>query len=190
MRLAFTAGWPYRARMAFRTWGRLLLAALVAGVLAGAGQLGLAYGLGLVRFARAFEPAVANQWPAQLAWVAWFAMLAATAGALVADRLARRQGLPATPGSAAALAAAAALGALAVAPLAMQPARAAEIAGIEPVPAAGWAALFGGIVGFPAALAALRERLVARNIVTVGGALWLLALLAVAPSLGPADPLP
>jgi hypothetical protein len=67
--------------MAYRTWGRVLLAALGVALLAGAGQLGFAYGLGIVRFARDFEP-VPSQWTAQLAWVAWFAMTAAIVGAL------------------------------------------------------------------------------------------------------------
>ena len=41
--------------MAFRTWGRLLLTALGVSVLAGAGQLGVAYGFGIVRLTGAFH---------------------------------------------------------------------------------------------------------------------------------------
>ncbi|MFD0823162.1 hypothetical protein ACFQ0D_33680, partial [Micromonospora zhanjiangensis] len=80
--------------IAFRSWGRVLLAAAVVGLLAGAGQLGIAYGLGVVRFVRSFAGGAANLWPAQLTWASWFAMVAAVAGAVVGERLARRRGLP------------------------------------------------------------------------------------------------
>ncbi|MFD0787733.1 hypothetical protein ACFQZ8_27830, partial [Micromonospora azadirachtae] len=59
--------------MAIRTWGKLLLTALGVSVLAGAGQLGLAYGLGIVRLTGSFTGSTVNQWPAQLTWVGWFA---------------------------------------------------------------------------------------------------------------------
>lgn len=110
--------------MAIRTWGKLLLTALGVSVLAGAGQLGVAYGFGIVRLTGAFTGATVNQWPAQLVWVAWFAANAAVAGAVLAGRLARRGPVPATTGRHLAVGAAAALGATAVAPLCMQPARA------------------------------------------------------------------
>ncbi|HEY0696200.1 MAG TPA: hypothetical protein VGD43_00140 [Micromonospora sp.] len=47
--------------MAFRTWGRVLLVAFGVGLVAGAGQLGFAYGLGVVRFAGSFA-SPANRW--------------------------------------------------------------------------------------------------------------------------------
>ncbi|WP_203860638.1 hypothetical protein [Plantactinospora mayteni] len=176
--------------MAYRTWGRVLLAALLVGIVSGAGQLGIAYGLGLVRFDRSFDAATANQWPAQLVWVGWFAMLAAVLGAMVADRLVRRYTLPTTLGNRAAISALAALGALAVAPLSMQPARAAQVASADPVALTGVAAAVGAGVGFVAALAALSHRPVLWNIGAVTGVVWFLAVLSVLPSLGPADPMP
>ncbi|MER6593085.1 hypothetical protein ABT214_14780, partial [Micromonospora purpureochromogenes] len=77
--------------MAFRTWGKLLFTAFGVSVLAGAGQLGMAYGFGIVRLNGAFTDV--NRWPAQLAWVGWFAVTAAVVGAVVTVRLARRVGL-------------------------------------------------------------------------------------------------
>src|SRR5918997_4119773 len=136
--------------MAYRTWGRVLLAALGVALLAGAGQLGFAYGLGIVRFARDFEP-VPSQWTAQLAWVAWFAMTAAIIGALAADRLARNEGYTAGTGSRIAYAVAAGVGACAVAPLSMLPAQGSSVPGVSPVMIAGLSAMLGAVGGvFPA----------------------------------------
>ncbi|MFD0973289.1 hypothetical protein [Plantactinospora endophytica] len=176
--------------MAYRTWGRVLLAALLVGLVSGAGQLGMAYGLGLVRFNRGFDGAAVNQWPAQLVWVGWFAMVAAVLGGIVADQLVRRYSLPSVLGSRAAISAVAALGALAVAPLCMQPARTAQVASADPVTLAGVAAALGALVGLAATLAVLSYRPVAWNVGAITGAVWFLALLSVLPSLGPTDPLP
>lgn len=176
--------------MAFRTWGRRLLCALGVAALAGAGQLGFAYGLGIVRFARAFDNAAQPQWPAQLAWVSWFAMVAAVAGAVAAERLARREGYACGTRARAALSCAAGFGAAAVAPLCMLPARAAQVASVDPVSVTGLSAGLGAVVGMFAALAVLTYRPIAWNVAAITGCMWLLALVSVAPSLGPTDPLP
>src|SRR5205085_1792596 len=138
-------GWQPPARdrnlpgMAFRTWARIMLATFGVGALAGASQLGVAYGLGVVRLTRAFAGVGRDEWPAQLAWVSWFAMAAAVIGtAGGASLLARVR--PTAPevrplgvGTATALALCAGLGAAVVVPLTMQPARTAQVAGIDPV---------------------------------------------------------
>src|SRR3954452_19879350 len=67
--------------MAFRTWVRLLGATLGVAAVAGACQLGVAYGLGILRLTRVLDVTTRDQWTAQLAWVAWFAMMAAVIGA-------------------------------------------------------------------------------------------------------------
>ena len=115
--------------MAFRTWGRLLLTALGVSVLAGAGQLGIAYGFGIVRLTGAFTGTTVNQWPAQLVWVGWFAANAAVVGAVLTGRLARRDAPAASTGRQLAVAGAAALGATVVAPLlhAARPGRRADL---------------------------------------------------------------
>ncbi|BFU47047.1 hypothetical protein [Krasilnikovia sp. MM14-A1004] len=72
--------------MAFRTWARLLPVTLGMAALAAAGQLGLAYGLGIVQLTQVLDVTARDQWTAQLAWVAWFAMNAAVAGAIAGAR--------------------------------------------------------------------------------------------------------
>ncbi|MER7439683.1 hypothetical protein [Micromonospora avicenniae] len=175
--------------MAFRTWGRLLLTALGVSVLAGAGQLGLAYGLGIVQLTGSFTGSTVDQWPAQLTWVGWFAANAAVAGAVLTERLARRDTEPATTGRVLAVGTAAALGAFVVAPLCMQPARAAELVSVDPVFAVGICAVLGAVVGAGAAIAVLLTPPLGWNIAAVAGAVWLLALTSTLPSLGAAGSL-
>ncbi|MEU5565651.1 hypothetical protein [Micromonospora musae] len=170
--------------MAFRTWGRLLLTALGVSVMAGAGQLGLAYGLGIVRLTGAFTGATVNQWPAQLVWVGWFAANATVAGAVLTERLARRDPGPSTTGRVLAVGAAAALGAFTVAPLCMQPARMVEIGSVDPVLAVGICAILGAVVGAGAAIAVLLNPPLGWNVAATAGAVWLLALASTLPSLG------
>ncbi|WP_124819806.1 hypothetical protein [Micromonospora ureilytica] len=176
--------------MAFRTWGRLLLTALGVSVLAGAGQLGVAYGFGIVRLTGAFTGTTVNQWPAQLVWVGWFAANAAVAGAVVTGRLARRDAPAASTGRQLAVAGAAALGATVIAPLCMQPARAAELISVDPVWAVGICAVVGAVIGAGAAIAVLFRPELGWNMAAVAGTVWLLALISVLPSLGTAGPLP
>ena len=166
--------------MAFRTWGRLLLTALGVSVLAGAGQLGVAYGFGIVRLTGAFTGTTVNQWPAQLAWVGWFAANAAVAGAVLTGRLARRDAPAASTGRQLAVAGAAALGATVIAPLCMQPARAAELISVDPVWAVGICAVVGAVIGAGAAIAVLFRPELGWNMAAVAGAVWLLALISVA----------
>ncbi|MEW1589028.1 hypothetical protein AB0283_26705 [Micromonospora vinacea] len=176
--------------MAFRTWGRLLLTALGVSVLAGAGQLGVAYGFGIVRLTGAFTGTTVNQWPAQLVWVGWFAANAAVAGAVLTGRLARRDAPAASTGRQLAVGGAAALGATVIAPLCMQPARAAELISVDPVWAVGICAMVGAVIGAGAAIAVLFRPELGWNMAVVAGAVWLLALISVLPSLGTAGPLP
>ncbi|WP_422736942.1 hypothetical protein ACN263_26170 [Micromonospora sp. WMMD729] len=176
--------------MAYRTWGRLLLTALGVSVLAGAGQLGVAYGFGIVRLTGAFTGSTVNQWPAQLVWVGWFAANAAVAGAVLTGRLARRDVPPASTGRHLAIGGAAALGATAVAPLCMQPARAAELISVDPVWAVGICAILGAVIGAGAAIAVLLRPELGWNMAAVAGTIWLLALVSVLPSLGTTGPLP
>src|SRR3982751_5792956 len=129
--------------MAFRTWAKLLGATLGVGALAGASQLGLAYGLGILRLTRVVTVTTRDQWTAQLAWVAWYAMTAAVIGALVGRTLlaqARstaqaRNTAQARPGAGTriALSLVAGIGGAVVVPLTMQPARTAQIDGVHPV---------------------------------------------------------
>jgi len=179
--------------MAFRTWAKLLAATLGVGALAGASQLGLAYGLGIVRLTRVLDVTTRDQWTAQLAWVAWVPMLAAVAGALAGANLLRRWA-PGSPvpgvGTELALAFSAAIGAGLVVPLTMQPARTAQVAGVDPVVVIAICAGLGALVGVFAAWAALAQAIARWSLATMGAAVWVIALVSVAPSLAPSDPLP
>ena len=173
--------------MAFRTWGRLLLTALGVSMLAGAGQLGIAYGFGIVRLTGDFPDV--NRWPAQLAWVGWFAVTAAVVGAVLTGRLVRREGLPQDTPVQLAISGAAALGALVVAPLCMQPARAVELSAVDPVWAVGICAVAGAVVGAGAASAVLLRPPLGWNVALLGGAVWLVALVSAAPGVLSTGPL-
>ncbi|MEU7906094.1 hypothetical protein [Actinoplanes sp. NPDC049118] len=179
--------------MAFRTWAKLLSATLGVAALAGASQLGLAYGLGIVRLTRVLDVTTRDQWTAQLAWIAWFAMTAAVAGALAGVVLLRRW----SPGPARlgvgtelALSFAAAIGAGVVVPLTMQPARTAQVAGVDEVVVIAICAGLGALVGIFAAWAALAQAVARWSVVVTGIAVWVIAVVSVAPSLAPSDPLP
>jgi hypothetical protein len=169
--------------MAFRTWAKLFWATLGAGALAGASQLGLAYGLGVLRLTRVIDVTARDQWVAQLAWVAWIAMTSAAAGAMVGRPL-----LPRAAGAGTRLVAAvaAALGAAVVVPLTMQPARTAQIDGVRPVFIIGVCAALGAAVGILAAYAALSRAVARWNLTAVGLAVWVIAIVSVTPS----DPFP
>ncbi|MFI7540234.1 hypothetical protein [Actinoplanes sp. NPDC049599] len=179
--------------MAFRTWAKLLAATLGVGALAGASQLGLVYGLGIVRLTRVLDVTTRDQWTAQLAWVAWMPMLAAVLGALVGAALLRRwspgSGLSGV-GTELALAFSAAIGAGVVVPLTMQPARTAQVDGVNAVVVIAICAGLGALVGVFAAWAALAQVIARWSLLTMGAAVWLIALVSVAPSLAPSDPLP
>ncbi|MDO3684491.1 hypothetical protein [Micromonospora sp. C28ISP2-4] len=176
--------------MAFRTWGRLLLTALGVSVLAGAGQLGIAYGFGVVRLDGAFVDVSVNRWPAQLVWVGWFAAVATVAGAVLTERFARRDDDQGGTTELLSVAGVSALGAMVVAPLCMQPARAAELGGsVDPVWAAGICAALGAVVGAGAAIAVLLKPPFGWGVAITAGIVWLLALLSVAPTIVSSRPL-
>ncbi|MET7671308.1 hypothetical protein [Micromonospora luteifusca] len=176
--------------MVSRTWRNLLLTALGIGMLAGAGQLGIAFSFGIVQLTGASTGVAVNQWPAQLVWVGWFAAHAAVAGTVVAARLARRFGVLGSTGRLVAVAAAAALGATVVAPLCIRPAQAAERFSVDPILAVGICATLGALVGAGAAIAVLVKPPLGWNMAALGGVVWLLALVSVVPSLATAGPLP
>ena len=166
--------------MAFRTWAKLLGSTFGAAALSGAGQLGLAYGLGLLDFSRAIEVTASDGWNAQLAWVSWFAMTAAAAGGLAGhSRLPERAGA----GTRLSAGIAAGLGAATIVPLTMQPAREAAVAGVNAVFVIGACAVLGSAAGIFAAYAALGRSAARWSLVTLGSVVWLIALVSVAPSL-------
>ncbi|WP_431727816.1 hypothetical protein [Verrucosispora sp. TAA-831] len=175
--------------MAHRTLSRLLLTAFGVSLLTAAGQLGVAFGFGILRLTGTFTGATVNQWPAQLVWAGWFAANAAVVGAVLTERLAERHGGLTGTHRQLAVACSAALGAVVVAPLCMRPARAVELVSVDPVWAVAICAVLGAVVGAGAALAALLRPTFAWNMAGIAGTVWLLALLSVAPSLASTGPL-
>jgi hypothetical protein len=173
--------------MPFRTWATVLGATLGVAALAGASQLGLAYGLGILRLTRILDVTTRDQWTAQLAWVAWIAMTSAVVGGMIG-----RLRLPVRSGAGMRIlaAVAAGLGGAVVVPLTMQPARTAQVAGVQPVFVIGVCAGLGALIGIFAAYAAINRQVARWSLTTVGAAIWVLAIVSVAPSLAPSDPLP
>jgi hypothetical protein len=172
----------------------MLTATLGVAALAAAGQLGVAYGLGIVRLTRILDVTTRDQWTAQLAWVAWLAMTSAVVGAVLGVRLASRRTYHQLPANGVGMVIAVALiagaGAALVVPLTMQPARTAQIAGVHPVLVIGISAALGAFAGVPAAVAALMTTVARWSLLGVSVGVWAIALLSVAPSLAPGDPLP
>ncbi|MCW6004515.1 hypothetical protein K1W54_07960 [Micromonospora sp. CPCC 205371] len=174
--------------MALRTWGRVLVTALAVGLLASTSQLGVAFGLGIVRLDRTFTAAEENQWMAQLAWLTWFPIVAAVAGAIAADRRAVRHGYHGGTGSRMLYSIAASIGAAVAVPLAMLPARGADVPTGDPVLIIGLSAGLGAIAGLFAAIAVLSQDALFWNVVVVTAGAWLLGLISMGQSLG--DPQP
>ncbi|WP_157411255.1 hypothetical protein [Actinoplanes rectilineatus] len=172
--------------MAFRSWVKLSATTATAAAVVGAGQLGIAYALTLVRFDRVIEVTARDQWTSQLAWVAWIAMTAAAIGAVVGVSL-RQRWLPQPVGTGGALVMglSAALGALATLPLTMQPARAAQVTGVHPAFVIGVCAGLGAAIGIFAAWAAAARPAARWNIVTLTVLMWIVALISIGPSLKP-----
>ncbi|WP_433792847.1 Hansenula MRAKII killer toxin-resistant protein 1 [Actinoplanes sp. CA-252034] len=151
-------------------------AATAAGIAAGAGaaQLGLGYGLGVIAW-----PVTASEadsiWLGSLGWAAWITASATVLGAVIAGRLRaersdRWRGLWRF-----ALAASAALGALVIVALVALPARAAVRTGaMSPQAVAAGYATAGLVAGLMVAFWAVSSGPVAANL--IGTALWLWAL--------------
>jgi hypothetical protein len=184
--------------MATRGWGGSIALAIGVGAGAAAAQLGVAYGLGIVTWPTATDPAGERAWLAGLAWTTWIAATATVLGAIVADRLSpgepgaapqrRRPGstarVPAGPMATTAwrlvLALTAAVGGLLTVALVAVPARAAHRQGALPAQAvAGGYAVVGVVVGVLVALAALSARAIAANTVLTTAYVWLLGTGAV-----------
>lgn len=184
--------------MALRTWLKALGAAFAGAAVVGAIQLGAGYGLDLVRLPRDFTGPAVDHWPAQLTWLAWFAVVATTVGAYAGHRIAagrparHRAGSGRTTGYGLARSVVFALvaasgAAVAVVGLSALPARAA-VGPEQPVLAVALTGGVGAAVGVLAAVAATAHPALRWNLLLVTGALWLLAIGSVAPVLRAGDP--
>jgi hypothetical protein len=182
--------------MATRGWGGSI--ALAVGVAAGtaAAQLGVAYGLGIMAWTAATDPAGRSVWLASLAWTTWIAGTSTAIGAIVADRLSaagpgsappRRRPGGGTPAGSVATTAwrlvivlTAAVGGLLTVALVAVPARAAQRPEtFAPQMIAGGYAVVGVAVGILIAIAALSARPVASNVILTTTYVWALAIASV-----------
>ncbi len=174
-----------------RRWARVLSTAAGTAAVAGAGQLGIAYGLGMVHLSTGIP--AAGMWETQLTWVAWIAALAVLAGAAGGTWMARRGEAGARPGARGSLelgqrivvSMAAAVGAGTVIFLTALPARTIDLSGSDPALEAALAALLGVVVGILAAVTTMSLRVAAVSVVTIVTVVWLIALASVTPTLGP-----
>ena len=166
--------------MEFRTWATLLGTTLASAAWAGASQLGLAYGIGILRFTRVFDVTARDQWTAQLAWVAWIAMTAGAVGGMYGRRRLPEQ---AGAGTRVLTAIFAGLGAAAVVPLTMQPARTTQVAEVNALLVIGICAGLGALGGVVAGYAALSRPAARWSFATLGITVWVVAIASVAPSL-------
>jgi hypothetical protein len=177
--------------MAVRGWGGPIATAVGGAAAAGAAQLGLGYGLGIIAWLPASNGASEAAWKASLAWATWIAASSTIAGALLADRAASTSTRVTTIGGGGAnqvtlalwrvaLALAAAVGALVTVALVAVPARAAVRADtFSPQTIAAGYAVLGVVVGLLVAIAALAARAIAANLIATGGWLWAVAILDV-----------
>src|SRR6266536_4254093 len=73
--------------MATRGWGGSIALAVGAAAGTASAQLGVVYGLGIMAWTGATDPAGESAWLASLAWTTWIAATSTVVGAVLADRL-------------------------------------------------------------------------------------------------------
>lgn len=162
-----------------RIWLRALSAALATAAIVGAGQLGLAYGLGIMRWTQTFEAGNENAWNAQLTWTVWIAALAVVGGAVGGVRVLRRHHRPDGLGAWFAVSLAAVVGGAVVVPLVVLPAGEAHVAiSVDPALQAGINAGVGLVVGLLAALGVLCARPVGGSVLVAALWVWAAALVS------------
>lgn len=178
--------------MTVRGWGSSIAIAAGVAAAAGAAQLGLAYGTGVLTWPASAGTSATHTWINSLTWGCWIAAVSAVVGAVVAARLhdgphPHRPHAPteqADPGRfrirRLTLAFCAAVGALLTVALVAVPARetSTAVATAPQSTAAGYAALGIG-VGLLLAIAALTARAVAANLLATATWVWLLAVIVV-----------
>jgi hypothetical protein len=167
--------------MAVRAWPRILLGAFAGGFIAGAGQLGVAYGFGVLRWGRQYTAGNDNLWSGQLTWTAWIAAVAVVCGGWVGVRTAERLRRNLAVGGRGLAALASAAGAAVTVPLVMLPMRLEHVDIVaHPARIAAVAAGLGLAAGVVAAVAVISVPPVAGNVVTTVAWVWLAACISLA----------
>ncbi|HET8661725.1 MAG TPA: hypothetical protein VFM55_22365 [Micromonosporaceae bacterium] len=170
------------------TWVRALVTALATAAMTAAGQLGVCYGLGILRWQQEFAGDDVNLWSAHLTWTAWIAAIAVIAGALAGVSALRRHRLHPGFGGWAGAALAATPGAAVAVPLVAVPASAAELPFTNPALEAGIAAAVGILAGVFGALAMLCARLIAGSVYATIFWVWAVALASAGAVMGSSTP--
>ncbi|MFS8499018.1 MAG: hypothetical protein FWJ70_12415 [Micromonosporaceae bacterium] len=175
--------------MVVRRWGSAAALAVGVAAAAGAAQVGLAYGIGVIAWPPLPEATADEAWSASLAWACWVAATSTVAGAVLTDRLRARPAGDAAPVDDArlarllwrlTLAVAGAVGALVTVILVAVPARESVVAGVSaPQAEAAGYALLGVLGGAVIAVAVLAARAAATNLIVTAAWLWLLAAASV-----------
>lgn len=175
--------------MVIRRWGSAAALAVGVSAAAGAAQVGLAYGIGVIAWPPLPEATADEAWSASLAWACWVAATSTVAGAVLADRLRSRRAGDAAPVDdprlarllwRITLAIAGAIGALVTVILVAVPARESVAAGFSaPQAEAAGYALLGVLGGAVIAVAVLAARAAATNLIATAAWLWLLAAASV-----------
>jgi len=169
-------------------WVRALVAALATAAMTAAGQLGIGYGLGILRWQQEFVGDDANLWSAHLTWTAWITAIAVIAGALAGVGSLRRHRLHPGFGGWVGATLAAAPGAAVAIPLVAVPASAAELPFTNPALEAGIAAAVGILAGVFGALAMLCARLIAGSVYATIFWVWAVALASAGAVMGSSTP--
>jgi hypothetical protein len=180
--------------MAIRGWSASIATAIGVAAAAGAAQLGVAYGTGVITWRPEPDGLAESAWSAGVIWAAWIAATSVVAGAVVAERL--RTGNPGADDPLAdgggnddrftrllgrlVLSIAAGIGAMITAALVAVPARDAAVTGVDATQALalGYVGL-GLLAGVVISVGALAARAVAANLIATAGWLWALAVTAV-----------
>lgn len=175
--------------MSIRTWVKPLGITLVVSGAVGAAQLGIAYGLTILLWARDFTGSEDRAWAANLTWVCWLSAASVVLGVVISRRVTHHADLPRSVITQLARVGSAAAGALVTVPLAALPARYAGSAGdAAPVSTVARVALVGVLLGALVSVGVLLGRPLEWNTLTTTGVLWILALGSVLVSLGRPDP--
>ena len=173
--------------MAARGWAGSVLTATGVAAGAAAAQLGLGYGLGIIAWVPATDPAGQSVWLSGLTWVLWIGATSTAVGALTADRLSGRSTVDGGRLAGVVdvawrivIALAATIGALLTVPLAAVPARNLHRTDtFAPQVTAGVYAAVGVLLGLLVAVAALGSRAITANVLASASWLWALAVVAV-----------
>jgi hypothetical protein len=174
--------------MSMRVWVKPLGTTLGVAAAAGAAQLGIAYGIAILLWAKDFADPGQGAWAGNLTWVCWLAATSVVLGVVIGPRVAP-VGLPNSLVAQLATVVSSALGALVTVPLVGIPARYAELAGdSSPAATVVRIALVGVVLGAVVSVGVLLGRPLEWNTLAATGLLWLLALGSVLVSLGRGEP--